>query len=108
MAYFHRDGFHVEAVVTHFQPHYTGLAVQRFGLVEDEVADAVIDMMATIVLDGLEGVGMVAYEHVGTCQYEHVGIVFLTGYRLQFVFCAPMEGDDDDGGGVLLTKMVNT
>ena len=90
MANFHRDGFHVKTVATHSQTHHTGLAVQRFGLVEDEVADAVIDLMATEVLDGLEGVGMVAYEYVGTCKDEHVGIVFLTGYGLQFVFCAPM------------------
>ena len=90
MANFHRDGFHVKTVATHSQPHHTGLAVQRLGLVEDEVADAVVYFMATIVLDGLEGVGMMAYEHIGTSQYEHVGIVLLTWYGLQFVLCAPV------------------
>ena len=63
--------------------------------------------MATEVLDGLEGVGMVAHKHIGTSQYEHVGIVALTGYGLQFVLCTPVEGNNDNGCGVLLTKMVH-
>ena len=82
MAYFHWDGLHLEAVVSHFQAHHTGLAVQGFVLVEDEVAHAVIDLMTTVVLDGLEGVGMVAHEHVSPSQYEHVGVVTLTGNGL--------------------------
>ena len=48
MAYFHRDGLHFEAVLTHFQTYHTGLAVQGFVLVEDEVAHAVIDLVKNI------------------------------------------------------------
>ena len=78
MAYFHRDGLHFEAVLTHFQTYHTGLAVQGFVLVEDEVAHAVIDLMAAVFLDGLESMGVVTHEHVCTSQNEHVGIVTLT------------------------------
>ena len=53
MAYFHRDGFHFEAVAAHSQTHHAGLAVQRLVLVEDEVAHAVVDLVAAVVLDGL-------------------------------------------------------
>jgi hypothetical protein len=82
MAYFYRDGLHIEAVLAYLQAHHTGLAVQGFVLVEDEIAHAVIDLMTTVVLDGLEGVGMVAHEHVSPSQDEHVGVVTLTGNGL--------------------------
>ena len=82
MAYFHGDGLHFETVTPHSQPYHTGLAVQGFVLVEDEVAHAVIDLSAAIVFDGLEGVGMVAHKHVGTSHHEHVGVVTLTEYGL--------------------------
>ena len=108
MAYFHWDGLHFEAVLTHFQTYHTGLAVQGFVLVEDEVAHAVIDLVAAVVLDGLEGVGVMAHEHVGSCQNELVGVVSLTENGLQRMFLPPVEADDDDGGGVLLAKMVHT
>ena len=91
MAYFHRDGFHFEALGTHFQAHHTGLAVQGLVLVEDEVAHAVIDLVAAIVLDSLEGVGVVAHEHIGTSQNKHVGIVTLTENGLQLMLLPPME-----------------
>ena len=82
MAYFHRDGFHFEAVAAHSQTHHAGLAVQGLVLVEDEVAHAVIDLMAAVFLDGLEGVGVVTHEHIGASQNKHVGIVPLTEYGL--------------------------
>ena len=107
MAYFHRDGLHFEAVAAHFQTYHTGLAVQGLVLVENEVTHAVIDLMATVFLDGLEGVGVVTHEHVGTCQNEHVGIVPLTENGLQLMLLSPMETDDDDGCGVLLSEMVH-
>ena len=91
MAYFHRDGFHFEAVLAYLQTHHAGLAVQRLVLVEDEVAHAVIDLVAAIVLDSLEGVGVVAHEHIGTRQHEHVGIVTLTENGLQLMLLPPME-----------------
>ena len=107
MAYFHGDGLHFETVATHSQPNHTGLAVQGFVLVEYEIAHTVIDLMTAVFLYGLEGVGVVTHKYVGTSQYEHVGIVALTGYGLQFVLCTPVEGNNDNGCGVLLTKMVH-
>ena len=82
MAYFHRDGLHFEAVLTHFQTYHTGLAVQGFVLVEDKVAHAVIDLVAAVVLDGLEGVCMMAHQHVGTCQNQLVSLEALARHRL--------------------------
>ena len=82
MAYFHGDGLHFETVATHSQPNHTGLVVQGLVLVEDEVANAVVDLTTTVVLDGLEGVGMMAHEHVGTSHHEHVGVVTLTEHGL--------------------------
>ena len=108
MAYFHRDGLHFETVLTHFQTHHTGLAVQGLVLVEDEVAHAVIDLVAAVFLDGLEGVGMVAHEHVGTSQNEHMGIVPLAENGLLLMLLPPMEADDDDGCGVQLAEMVHS
>ena len=108
MAYFHRNGLHFEAVLTHFQAHHTGLAVQGFVLVEDEVAYAVIDFVAAVFLDGLEGVGMVAHEHVSTSQNEHMGIVPLAENGLLLMLLPPVEADDDDGCGVLLAEVVHT
>ena len=91
MAYFHWDGLHFKAVATHFQTHHAGLAIQGGRLVEDEIAYAIVDGMTIVVFDGLEGVGMVTDEHVGASETEHVCIMALTGYRLQLVFCAPVE-----------------
>ena len=73
-------------------------------MVEDEVADAVVDLVAVIVFDGLQGVGVMTDEDVGTGTDEHMGIVTLTGHGLQGVFAAPVERDDDDGGGVGLSE----
>ena len=108
MAYFHWDGLHFETVLAHFQTHHTGLAVQWFVLVEDEVAHAVIDLVTTVVLDGLESVGMVTHEHVGTCQHEHVGVMSLAENGLQRMLLPPVEADDDDSCGVLLAEMEHT
>ena len=105
--YFYWDGFRFKAVAADSQAHHAGLAVQGLGLVEDEVTHAVIDGMALELLDGLECVGMVADEYIGSCQTEHVGIMPLTGYGLCLVLCSPVERDDDDSCGVLLTKTVD-
>ena len=46
------------------EAHDAGFAVEGFRGVEDEVADAVVDLVAVIVFDGLQGVGVMADEHV--------------------------------------------
>ena len=64
----YRDGFHLETIlfVGDGEAYDAGLAVEGFRGVEDEVADAVVDLVAVIVLDGLEGVGVMADEHIGS------------------------------------------
>ena len=102
MAYLNWQGLDAETVGGDAQSHHRGTGVEGLRLVEDEVADAVVDLSAAIVLDTLQGMGMVAHEHVGAGMHEHVGIMALAGYGLQLVLLTPMEADDDDGGGVLL------
>ena len=90
-AYFYRDGFHGEVVPADFQAYYAGAAVEGLGLVEDEIADAVVDLTATEVLDGLQGMGMVTHQDVGTRHDELMGLHTLTGNGLEGVFCTPMK-----------------
>ena len=106
MLYFDRDGFHLEIIlfVGNAQAYHAGLGVEGFRGVEDEVADAVVDLMTVVILDGLQGMGVMADEHIGPGTDQHVGIVPLPGYRLQRMFAAPVERDDDDGGGVGLPE----
>ena len=85
-----------------------GLAVEGLRGVEDEVADAVVDGLTLELLDGLQGVGMVADKGVGPCENQLVGLVPLTGHRLESMFTAPMEGDDDNGCRVSLSEAMNT
>ena len=89
----YRDGFHLETIlfVGDGEAYDAGLAVEGFRGVEDEVADAVVDLVAVIVLDGLEGVGVMADEHIGSSVYQHVGIVTLTGHGLQRMLASPMK-----------------
>ena len=99
------DGFRVETIffVGDGEAHDAGLAVEGFRGVEDEVADAVVDLVVAEVLDGLQGVGVMADEHISPGMYQHVGIVTLTGHGLQRMLASPMEGDNDDSGGVGLS-----
>ena len=78
---FDEDGRCLDLVFSYFYLHHAGLAVQRFGGVEDEVANAVVDIMTTIALNGLKRMGVVAYQHVGPCLYQVVGLQSLTGHR---------------------------
>ena len=98
----YRDGFHLETILFFCdgEAHDAGLAVEGLRGVEDEVADAVVDLVTVIVLDGLEGVGVMADEHIGSSVYQHVGIVTLTRHGLQCMFASPVKRDDDDGCGV--------
>ena len=99
------DGFHLEAIffVGDGEAYDAGLGIEGFCGVEDEVTDAIIDFVAVIILDGLQGVGVMADEHISPGMYQHVGIVTLTGHGLQRMLASPMEGDDDDSGGVGLS-----
>jgi hypothetical protein len=90
LTYFNRNRLHIEAIATDSQAHHAGLAVQGFRLVEDEVANAIVDGMPAVILDGLEGMGVVTHEHVSSSEDKHVGIMTLTGYGLQFVFLSPV------------------
>ena len=46
--------------------YYGGPGIDRLRLVEDEVADAVVDGFAAILFDGLKRMGMVTNHAVGT------------------------------------------
>jgi hypothetical protein len=39
-------------------------------LIEDEVADTIVDLPAVIVLNGLKGMGMMTDQDISTCQDE--------------------------------------
>ena len=66
VSYLDGDGCGDEAVFGNDDLHHAGFAVQGLLLVEDEVADAVVDSLALKGLDGLQGVGVVADKGVGT------------------------------------------
>ena len=77
--------------------HHAGLTVQWLLLVEDEIADAIVDGFSTIVLDGLQRVGVVTDQGVGTSVDQSVGLQSLTGNGLQRVLATPVERHDDHG-----------
>ena len=52
------------------QSNHASASVDGFGLVENKVADAVINGATLILFDGLERVGVVANKDVGTCVYQ--------------------------------------
>ena len=54
----YRDGFYDEIVFFDAQAYNTGMTVQRLLLIEDEVADTIVDLPAVIVLNGLKGMCM--------------------------------------------------
>ena len=47
------DGFYIKVVLFNMQAPDTGLTVLGLGLVKDEIADAIIDLLAVIVLYSL-------------------------------------------------------
>ena len=53
-----------------YHPNHAGTGVDGFSLVENKVADAVINGATLILFDGLERVGVVANKDVGTCIYQ--------------------------------------
>ena len=68
--YLYRDGFHVRVVYRKHQSNHASAGVDRFGLVENKVADAVIDGATPVLFDGLQGVGVMANKEVGPCVYQ--------------------------------------
>ena len=48
-----RDGFHLEIIFHNVHADYTGMTIQGFALIEDEIADTVVDFVALEVFDGL-------------------------------------------------------
>lgn len=64
---FDGNGFCFEIIGCNFQSYDAGFAVNRFGLVEDEIAYAVVYLVVAKILNGLQGVGMVTNQHVGSC-----------------------------------------
>ena len=87
-----------------FQADHAGAGVDGILLVEDEVADAVVDSVAVVILDGLQGMGVMADEHIGTGINQLAGFLALLGNGFQGVFAAPMEADDDIGIGLRLAQ----
>ena len=100
--YFDRDGFHLEIIlfVGNVQAYHAGLGVEGFRGVEDEVADAVVDLMTVVILDGLQGMGVMADEHIGTGINQLAGLLALLGNGFQGVFSSPVKADDDIGFGL--------
>ena len=80
-----------------FQADHAGAGVDGALLVEDEVADAVVDAVAVVVLDGLEGMGVMADEDVGTGINQLAGFLALLWNGFQGVFSSPMKAHDDVG-----------
>ena len=91
MADFYRDGFYNEIILFYLQLDDAGATVDGLVLVEDEVANAVIDLLTSEIFDSLEGVGVMAYQDIGASLYQLVGLQSLTGYWLQGMFATPME-----------------
>ena len=68
-----------------------GLGVDGLLLVEDEVADAIIDVVPAIALDGLQGVGVMTDEGVGTGIDQSVGLQSLTGHGVLGMLATPVQ-----------------
>ena len=97
MAYLYGYGLCFKGILGYYKTYHAGLAVQRLWLVEDKVANAVVDFLAAEILDGLHRVGMMAYQHVGTGINQLMGIPTLAVDGLQRVFPAPMQRYDNNG-----------
>ena len=82
VSYLDRDGCGLYLNFGYFNFYHAGFAVQGLLLVEDEVADAVIDVASVIVFNGLQGVGVVADEGIGTGFNETTGLHSLAGHWL--------------------------
>ena len=70
VVYLYGDGFNARIVRRNHQFNHASPCVEGFGLVENKVADAVINGAILILFDGLQRVGVVANKDVGTCVYQ--------------------------------------
>ena len=102
------DGFHLEIILFDKQANDAGFVVEGLALIEDKVADAVADLSATEIFNSLQGVGVVADEDIGTSLYQLMSLLTLTGHGLERVLPAPVERNNDDGGGVCTAQTENT
>ena len=107
VADFDGDGVRRDGVSGDVQLDDGGTRVERLRLVEDEVADAVVDGAAAVGLDGLQRVGVVAHQGVGSGIDEAVGLHALGGNGLGRVFTAPVEADDDGTAGMLALQALD-
>lgn len=100
LADFHGNRLYMGGFPRDFQADHAGAGVDGLLLVEDEVADAVINAVTVVILDGLQGMGVVADEHVGSGINQLAGLLALLGNGFQGVFSAPVKTDDDIGFGL--------
>ena len=107
MADFDGKGFYGGRTVGEPQPNETGAGVERARLVEDEVADAVVDTASTIVFDGLQRVAVMANEEIGSGFHQLVGQLPLCGGGLEFMFAPPMQAHDEIGLWMLYPQTTN-
>ena len=63
-----------DVVFGDFNFHHAGLAVQGLLLVEDEVANAIVDIATFVVLNGLQRVGVVTNQRIGTGINQPMGL----------------------------------
>ena len=76
------NGCCYDAVFGYFNFYDAGFAVDGLLLVEDEIADAIVDGLASVVLNGLQRVGVVTYQSISTGSNQAVGIQSLIGHGL--------------------------
>ena len=86
-----------EAVGGDVDSNDSSTAVDGLFLVEDEIAEAVVDTVSAVFFNRLQGVGVVSDDEVGTCIDDTAGEDTLLTDGFQMVFPAPMGHDDDDG-----------
>ena len=98
----------VEAVRRDLHRDHAGAGVERTVLVEDEVADAVIDGSSAIVFDGLQGVRMMADDEVGTGIHQTAGETTLQGLGSLMMLPSPMGRDNDDGSRICMAQVGHT
>ncbi len=101
---FHGNHLYFGGFPRDFQADHAGAGVDGALLVEDEVADAVVDAVAVVILDGLQGVGVMADEDVGSGINQLAGLLALLGNGFQSVLSSPVKTDDDIGFGLRLAQ----
>ena len=78
VAYFDRNGLGLQFVFAHTESHHARSAVELTGGIEDEIADAIINLFAQKLLDGLQCMGVMTYQCIGPGTYQLVSVPSLT------------------------------